>query len=30
VLAGTVLLGLGGRIPDPLREAQSRLAAAEA
>ncbi len=31
VLAGGVLFGLGGRIPDPLREAQSRLApAAEA
>jgi MFS family permease len=26
VLAGAVLLRLGGRIPDPLREAQSRLA----
>ena len=24
VLAGTVLFQLGGRIPDPLREAQSR------
>jgi len=28
VLAGAVLLRLGGRIPDPLREAQSRLASA--
>jgi MFS family permease len=28
VLAGAVLLGLGGRIPDPLRQAQSRLASA--
>src|SRR5439155_950084 len=28
MLAGAVLLRLGGRIPDPLREAQSRLAAA--
>jgi MFS family permease len=28
VLAGAVLLGLGGRIPDPFREAQSRLARA--
>ena len=28
VLAGAVLLGLGDRIPDPLREAQSRLASA--
>jgi MFS family permease len=28
VLAGVVLLRLGGRIPDPLREAQSRLASA--
>jgi MFS family permease len=28
VLAGAVLLGLGGRIPDPLREAQSCLAPA--
>jgi MFS family permease len=28
VLAGGVLLRLGGRIPDPLREAQSRLASA--
>jgi MFS family permease len=28
VLAGAVLLRLGGRIPDPLREAQSRLAPA--
>jgi predicted MFS family arabinose efflux permease len=28
VLAGAVLLGLGGRIPDPFREAQSRLAPA--
>ena len=27
-LAGAVLLRLGGRIPDPLREAQSRLASA--
>ena len=27
VLAGAILLGLGDRIPDPLREAQSRLAA---
>ena len=30
VLAGAVLLRLGGRIPDPLREAQSPLAAAPA
>jgi MFS family permease len=29
MLAGAVLLRLGGRIPDPLREAQSRLAAPE-
>ena len=28
VLAGAVLFRLGGRIPDPLREAQSRLASA--
>src|SRR5215470_18008936 len=28
VLAGAVLLRLGGRIPEPLREAQSRLASA--
>jgi MFS family permease len=28
MLAGAVLFGLGGRIPDPLREAQSRLASA--
>jgi MFS family permease len=28
VLAGAVLLRLGARIPDPLREAQSRLASA--
>ena len=28
VLGGAVLLRLGGRIPDPLREAQSRLASA--
>jgi len=28
VLAGAVLLRRGGRIPDPLREAQSRLASA--
>jgi predicted MFS family arabinose efflux permease len=28
VLAGAVLLRLGGRLPDPLREAQSRLASA--
>jgi predicted MFS family arabinose efflux permease len=28
VLAGAVLLRLGGRIPDPLRETQSRLASA--
>src|SRR5438552_17413397 len=28
VLAGAVLLRLGGRIPDPLRQAQSRLASA--
>src|SRR5580700_1407033 len=28
LLAGAVLLRLGGRIPDPLREAQSRLASA--
>jgi MFS family permease len=28
VVAGTVLMGLGGRIPDPLREAQARLASA--
>jgi MFS family permease len=30
VLAGVVLFRLGGRIPDPLREAQSRLASAPA
>jgi MFS family permease len=30
VLAGAVLLGLGGRIPDPLREPPSRLASAAA
>jgi MFS family permease len=30
VLAGAVLFRLGGRIPDPLREAQSRLASAPA
>jgi MFS family permease len=28
MLAGAVLFGLGGRIPDPLRQAQSRLASA--
>jgi MFS family permease len=28
VLAGVVLLGLGGRIPDPLREARSQAAPA--
>jgi MFS family permease len=28
VLAGAVLFRLGGRIPDPFREAQSRLASA--
>jgi MFS family permease len=30
VLAGAVLFGLGGRIPDPLRELQSRFASATA
>ena len=30
VLAGAILFRLGGRIPDPLREAQSRLASAPA